>query len=167
MDIKATDLLDFYASPLGQRSSEVLGQRIVSWWPDLSGQRMLTLGYGAMLESHLLPLTPLSLCHFIPARLSGIAGSTQTGTWKTLSMNEDADAISWKIDYTEKFNNADPDDAVNHNMMEMWVLEYFPPKVCYPVDPSKAKPVFVAWSTIKSLASALFIHESLRHGEGY
>ena len=79
MDIKAADLLDFYASPLGQRSSEVLGQRIVSWWPDLSGQRMLTLGYGAMLESHLLPLTPLSLCHFIPARLSGIAGSTQTG----------------------------------------------------------------------------------------
>jgi len=79
MDIIAADLLDFYATPLGQRSNEVLGQRIASWWPDLSGQRILTLGYGALLESHLLPLDPLSICHFVPARLAGVVGSMQTG----------------------------------------------------------------------------------------
>ena len=72
MDIIATDLLDFYASPLGQRSTQVLGERIAGWWPDLTGQRLLTLGYATQLEDHLLPLTPLSLCHFIPARLSGV-----------------------------------------------------------------------------------------------
>ena len=79
MDIIAADLLDFYATPLGQRSNEVLGQRIASWWPNLSGQRILTLGYGAWLEPHLLPLDPLSICHFLPARLAGVVGSVQTG----------------------------------------------------------------------------------------
>ena len=79
MDIIAADLLDFYATPLGQRSNEVLGQRIASWWPDLSGQRILTLGVGALLEPHLLPLDPLSLCHFVPARLAGVMNGTRTG----------------------------------------------------------------------------------------
>lgn len=78
MDISAADLLDFYATPLGQRSIDVLGRRIGGWWSDLSGQRLLTTGYASLLESHLLPLNPLSVCHFIPARLSGVE-SAQNG----------------------------------------------------------------------------------------
>ena len=42
MDITAENLLDFYATPLGQRAGEALGQRIRTWWPDLSGLRLLT-----------------------------------------------------------------------------------------------------------------------------
>lgn len=72
MDITAADLMDFYASPLGMRSNEALGGRIAGWWPDLSGQRVLTMGYATLLESYLEPLGPLSVCHFIPARLNGL-----------------------------------------------------------------------------------------------
>lgn len=77
MDITAADLLDFYASPLGVRSNEVLARRIVGWWPELSGQRVLTTGYASLLESHLTPLKPLSLCHLIPARLATLGATGQ------------------------------------------------------------------------------------------
>ena len=72
MEISAADLLNFYASPLGQRSADVLGARIMGWWPDLSGQRVLTTGYATPLESRLTGHKPLSLCHLIPARFSGV-----------------------------------------------------------------------------------------------
>ncbi|MGB1156523.1 MAG: class I SAM-dependent methyltransferase [Alphaproteobacteria bacterium] len=79
MDIAAPDLLNFYAAPLGQHAAKVLGARIAGWWPDLSGQRVLTAGYGTPLEPALLPLTPLSLCHFIPARLADVASVASGG----------------------------------------------------------------------------------------
>ena len=82
MDITAENLLDFYATPLGHRAGAALGQRISSWWPDLSGLRLLTLGYGLPLDPALMSGRPLSLSHLIPARLSAVTGSTllpQTG----------------------------------------------------------------------------------------
>ena len=82
MDITAENLLDFYATPLGQRAGEALGQRIRTWWPDLSGLRLMTSGYGLPLDAALMAGTPLSLAHVVPARLAAVTGSAlfpQTG----------------------------------------------------------------------------------------
>ena len=76
MNLKATDLLDFYATPLGARTAETLGARISTWWPDLKGQRVLTSGFGVPLDSTLMSLDPLSLSHFVPARIRVAAKGT-------------------------------------------------------------------------------------------
>ena len=78
MNLKATDLLDFYATPLGAQTAEVLGARLLAWWPDLSRQRVLTSGFGLPLDAALMAGKPLSLSHFVPARLDP-AGRSQTG----------------------------------------------------------------------------------------
>ena len=82
MDISAENLLDFYATPLGQRAGEALGQRIRHWWPDLSGLRLMTSGYGLPLDPAIMAGAPLSLAHVVPARLASVTGSAlfpQTG----------------------------------------------------------------------------------------
>lgn len=45
MWIDVVDLRDFYASPLGRAARQMIWRRVRSMWPDLSGQRVLGLGY--------------------------------------------------------------------------------------------------------------------------
>lgn len=40
------ELREFYTSPLGQLAQRALRRKIRDYWPDLRGQRVLTLGYG-------------------------------------------------------------------------------------------------------------------------
>lgn len=45
MWLDVIDLRDFYRDPLGQTARRMIRQRIRAFWPDLTGQRVLGLGY--------------------------------------------------------------------------------------------------------------------------
>ncbi len=46
MWLDVSDLLRFYRSPLGQVAQRLIRQRIREMWPDVTGSRVLALGYG-------------------------------------------------------------------------------------------------------------------------
>ena len=47
MWIDVVDLRDFYASPLGQAARRMIRRKMRALWPDVTGQRVLGLGYAA------------------------------------------------------------------------------------------------------------------------
>jgi len=60
---------------------------------------------------------------------------TTEGNFEPLQMDESAAAIAWDSDIEYKFTNADPytihsDGRAYEEVMNMWILERFPPEVC-------------------------------------
>jgi len=60
------ELRDFYQNPLGQMARQALRTRIENMWPDMRGERVLTLGYGEPLLEMLAPKAA-ELYAFMPA----------------------------------------------------------------------------------------------------
>ena len=61
------ELRDFYQSPLGRRTQEVLATRVGDLWPSLRGERILVLGYGLPLQDVLRGQQPLAVHALMPA----------------------------------------------------------------------------------------------------
>ena len=88
MRIDISQLLDFYNRPLGQAAARLVGERVVSLWPDTSGQDVLGLGYATPILDQLCG-TPRRCIAAMPADQGGHRWPVEDGTMNLVTLTDD------------------------------------------------------------------------------